>query len=111
MATREPHLAALLGKGARYSGEMSFEGRVRVDGTFNGRIFTEDVLEIGEGGLVEGQIDAATLIVAGTAKGEVRARDRLILQPTGRLLGNVDAHTLEVRPGGRIEAKVRSGEP
>lgn len=111
MARPEHPLAALLGKGARYSGEMSFEGRVRIDGAFTGRIFTEDVLEIGESGVVDGQIDAATLIVAGTAKGEVRARDKLILQPTGRLLGNVDARALEVRPGGRIDAKVRAGEP
>ncbi len=104
-------LAALLGKGARYSGEMSFEGRVRVDGTFTGRIFTEDVLEVGEGGVVDGQVDAATLIVAGLAKGDVRARDRLVLQPTGRLEGKVDARVLEVRPGGQIDAQVRSGAP
>ena len=53
---------------------------------------------------------AVALIVAGTAKGEVRARDKLVLQPTGRLLGTVDAHSLDVRPGGRIDAKVRSGD-
>ncbi|MSQ01464.1 MAG: polymer-forming cytoskeletal protein [Myxococcales bacterium] len=111
MSTRDLPLAALLGKGARYSGEMSFEGRVRVDGSFHGRIFTEDVLEIGESGVVDGQIDAATLIVAGLAKGDVRARDTLILQPTGRLEGTVDARVLDVRPGGRISAQVRSGEP
>ncbi len=111
MADKALPLAALLGKGARYSGEMSFDGRVRVDGTFTGRIFTEDVLEIGESGVVDGQIDAATLVVAGVASGDVRARDRLILQPTGRLKGKVDALVLEVRPGGRIDAHVRCGEP
>lgn len=111
MAERDLPLAALLGRGARYSGEMSFEGRVRVDGSFTGRIFTEDVLEVGESGVVDGQVDAATLIVAGVARGDVRARDRLVLQPTGRLEGKVDARVLEVRPGGRILAQVRSGEP
>jgi cytoskeletal protein CcmA (bactofilin family) len=110
LAEREQPLAALLGKGARYTGEMSFDGRVRVDGQFSGRIFTEDVLEIGESGVVDGQIDAATLVVAGTAKGDIRVRDRLVLQPTGRLLGKVDARSLEVRPGGRIEAEVRAGQ-
>jgi cytoskeletal protein CcmA (bactofilin family) len=103
-------LAALLGKGARYSGEMTFDGRVRVDGTFTGRIFTEDVLEIGETGVVDGKIDAATLIVAGIARGEVHARDRLVLQPTGLVEGRVDARVLEVWPGGRLDAQVRAGE-
>lgn len=104
-------LAALLGTGARYTGEMSFDGRVRIDGTFTGRIFTEDTLEIGESGVVDGQIDAATLIVAGVASGEIRVRGRLLLQPTGHLKGSVDARVLEVRPGGRMDAHVRCGEP
>ena len=103
-------LAALLGKGARYSGEMSFDGRVRVDGNFTGRIFTDDVLEIGETGVVDGQIDAATLIVAGVAKGDIHARERLVVQPTGLLEGQVDARILEVWPGGRVNAQVRAGE-
>jgi cytoskeletal protein CcmA (bactofilin family) len=110
MSVRPPPIAALLGKGARYSGEMSFDGRVRVDGTFNGRIFTDDVLEIGESGVVDGQIDAATLIVAGVAKGDIHARDRLVLQPTGLVEGQVDARILEVWAGGRLHAQVRAGE-
>lgn len=110
MSQAPAELVALLGKGARYSGEMSFDGRVRVDGTFTGRIFTDDVLEIGESGVVDGQIDAATLIVAGVARGDIHARERLVLQPTGLVEGQLDARTLEVWPGGRIHAQVRAGE-
>ncbi len=102
-------LAALLGRGARYSGELSFDGRVRVDGHFTGRIFTEDVLEVGESGVVEGEVDAATLVVAGQVKGNIRARDRLVVQPTGRLSGKLDAAVLEIHPGGRVLAEVRVG--
>jgi cytoskeletal protein CcmA (bactofilin family) len=105
----ERPLAALLGKGAQFGGDLTFEGRVRVDGTFRGRIYTEDTLEIGEPGLVDGEIDAAVLVVAGVASGQVRARDRLVLEATGRLLGQVDTPSLEVRPGGRIDAVVRAG--
>lgn len=103
----ERPLAALLGRGATFGGDLSFEGRVRVDGTFKGRIFTEDTLEIGEPGTVDGEIDAAVLIVAGVAAGKVRARERLVLAPTGTLRGQVDAPTLECEPGARIDAVVR----
>jgi cytoskeletal protein CcmA (bactofilin family) len=109
MSTPERPLAALLGRGATYTGEMSFEGRVRVDGTFRGRIYTDDTLEIGESGTVDGEVDAAFLVVAGTASGGIRARERLTLQPTGSLTGKVDAKVLEVFPGGRIDAQVRVG--
>lgn len=106
---KERPLAALLGRGAQFGGDLSFEGRVRVDGAFRGRIYTEDTLEIGEPGLVDGVIDAAVLIVAGTASGKVRVRDRLVLEATGTLRGEVDAATLEVRPGGRIDATLKVG--
>lgn len=102
-------LSALLGKGATYQGDMTFEGRVRVDGIYRGRICTEDTLEIGEGGRVEGDIDVAFLVVAGEANGGVRVRQKLILERTGLLKGRVDAVSLEVRPGGRIDAVVRVG--
>jgi cytoskeletal protein CcmA (bactofilin family) len=105
----EAPLVALLGRGATYGGDMRFEGRVRIDGVFKGRVYTEDVLEIGEGGLLDGEVDAATLIVAGTVSGRIHARDRLVLLSTGQLRGTVDAASLEVEPGGRIEATLRVG--
>ncbi|MFZ5476101.1 MAG: bactofilin family protein [Myxococcota bacterium] len=105
----ERPLAALLGRGATYTGEMTFEGRVRVDGTYRGRIHTEDVLEVGEGGLVDGEIDAATLIVAGTVSGKVRARERVVVEATGTVRGELDASALEVHPGARFDATVKVG--
>jgi cytoskeletal protein CcmA (bactofilin family) len=106
---KERPLAALLGRGAQFGGDLTFEGRVRVDGTFKGRIFTDDTLEIGEPGLVDGDIDVAVLIVAGTAAGNVRARERLVLEATGLLRGQVDTPSLEVHPGARVEATLRVG--
>ncbi len=103
----ERPLAALLGKGAKYSGELSFEGRVRVDGLYEGRIHTDDILEVGEGGKVVGEVDVATLIVSGTVDGTIRVRERLTLRASGHLLGRVDAALLEVEAGGRIDAVVR----
>ncbi len=107
---KERPLAALLGRGAQFGGDLHFEGRVRVDGTFKGRIFTDDTLEIGESGVVDGEIDAAVLVVAGIAAGKVRARDRLVLESTGTLRGAVDAGSLEVHAGGRIDATLKVGE-
>lgn len=111
MASPRPErpLAALLGKGARYSGDLSFEGRVRVDGHFKGRIFTEDTLEIGEGGEVDGDIDAAWLVVAGTARGTIHVRERLVLHPGSQLHGKVDAAAVEAHVGARIDCNLKVG--
>lgn len=107
MSGRE--LNALLGRGATYSGDLAFEGRVRVDGHFSGKIYTEEVLEIGESGQIEGQIDAAFAIVAGAVDGVLVARERLTIEPTGRVTGEVRARELVVRPGATLDARVRSG--
>lgn len=103
-------LAALLGKGARYSGELRFEGRVRIDGQFTGSVHTEDVLEIGESGSVDGEVDAATLIVSGKVSGRIHAAKLLSVTATGSVSGDVDAFRLEVEPGARFDARVRSGD-
>jgi cytoskeletal protein CcmA (bactofilin family) len=105
----ERPLSALLGRGASWSGDLSFEGRVRIDGTYRGRIFTEDVLEVGENGMISGDIDVATLIIAGNAEGSIRVRERLLVESTGVLKGTVDAKVIEVRPGGRVDAMLKVG--
>lgn len=110
MAVDRP-LAGLLGRGATWEGDLSFDGRVRLDGVFRGRLHTDDVLEVGEGGWVEGEVDAAVVRLAGTVDGRLKARRRLIVEPTGCALGVVQAAVLEVLPGGRLHAQVQVADP
>jgi cytoskeletal protein CcmA (bactofilin family) len=67
------------------------------------------VLEVGEGGVVDGEIDAATLVVAGTVVGKIRARERVLVEATGVVRGHVDASTLEVRAGAKFDATLKVG--
>lgn len=107
--TSSKPLNALLGPGATYEGDLSFEGRVRIDGVFRGRVFTDSVLEVGRGGLLEGDVDAHTLVVAGRVVGRVRARTLLVVESTGAIEGTVRASSLEVHPGASLSAEVHTG--
>ena len=40
---------AVLGKGAEFIGKLIFDGAVRIDGDFQGEIYGQGSLEIGEG--------------------------------------------------------------
>lgn len=100
-------LAAVMGPGARYTGDLSFEGRVRVDGHFEGRIYTEDLLEVGPDGHIEGAADVARAVVAGRLTGSIRVRERLVLEATAVVVGKLDVGVLDLRPGARVEAEVR----
>jgi cytoskeletal protein CcmA (bactofilin family) len=80
---------------------------VRVDGHFVGRIYTEDLLEIGAEGVLEGEADLARAVVAGRIEGKVRVREHLVVEPGGHIVGTLDATVVELRPGARIDATVR----
>ena len=96
-----------MGPGAHYEGDLSFEGRVRVDGHFTGRVYSEDLLELGTEGVIEGEADVARAIIAGTVVGRLRVRERLVIESTGRVEGKLDAGICEVRPGAIVRGEVR----
>ncbi len=100
-------LGGLLGPGTHHQGDLSFEGRVRIDGHFTGRLYSEDILEVGATGVVEGEADVARCTLAGRFIGRLRVRERLVIEATGRVEGSLDAGVLEVRPGARLQGPVR----
>jgi cytoskeletal protein CcmA (bactofilin family) len=110
MAPKERHLNALLGRGATYVGSLSFEGRVRVDGVFRGEIYTDEVLEVGESGSIEGDVDAQDLTVAGRVEGKVRVRGLLIVEETGCIQGEIDASRMVTREGATLRATIIVGQ-
>ena len=109
-APPESPLNALLGRGASYEGDLSFEGRVRVDGHFRGRIYTDECLEIGREGRVDGEIDAQDVVLAGLVVGQLRVRGLLRITPTGRVSGAIDAEKLCMEPGACLSAVLQVGD-
>nr|WP_275439088.1 polymer-forming cytoskeletal protein [Archangium violaceum] len=99
MATRPGEVHTLLGKGSEFEGKLTFEGQVRIDGKFNGQIFTKDVLVIGDGARVQAEINAGTVIINGTVEGNVRATQLVELHAPARVKGNVETPALTMDRG------------
>ena len=104
--TEQRHISGFLGTGAQWKGDLTFEGRMRIDGTFQGRVFSEDLLEVGPSGLIEGQVDVHDAIIAGTVDGKLRVRGHLLVEATGFILGELTVNRMEVRPGGSVRARI-----
>ena len=63
---------SLLGAGTRYEGKLFFDGRVRIDGDFEGEVHSDGVLIVGEQASIKGSIHVHTLIVrGGSIEGDV----------------------------------------
>ncbi len=102
----EPPLT-VMGPGTHWDGDLTFEGRVRVDGHFEGRLYTEDVLEVGTHGRIDGELDVARAIISGRVNGKIRVRDTLVLETTAVVDGHLDAAIVEMHPGANVNATVR----
>jgi cytoskeletal protein CcmA (bactofilin family) len=96
-----------LGSGSTFTGDLVFSGRVRVDGVLNGSVRSDDLLELGAGGRIEGEVTVAQALVAGVLVGKLRATERVTLLESAEVSGEIETPWLDVRPGARLDAVVR----
>ena len=104
-------LHALLGRGTAYTGKLTFEGRVRIDGTFEGEIFSAGTLILGDSAQVKGAIDVGTLIMlGGHLQGQVHARELVELHAPGRVIGDIVTPQLFIDRGVVFQGQCTMGD-
>lgn len=92
-------VTGVLDKGSEFEGTLSFEGAFRIGGVFRGKIFTDDVLIIGEGAVVDAEIAVGTLILSGELKGSVTASERVEIHYPAVFRGSIQTPSLMVADG------------
>ncbi len=92
-------VTGVLDKGSEFDGILSFEGAFRIGGVFRGKIFTDDILIIGEGASVDAEVEVGTLILSGELKGSVIARERVEIHFPAVFRGNIQTPSLMVADG------------
>jgi cytoskeletal protein CcmA (bactofilin family) len=105
---RPTEINALLGRGTHFEGKLFFEGRVRIDGSFRGEIRGEDVLVIGEGAMVVGEIHVGTCIVTGgEVQASIRARDGIELYAPSKVTGALHAPAIFIDRGVQFDGSCK----
>jgi len=105
-------LQALLAQGVTFKGKLTFEGRVRIDGHFEGEIFSEGVLILGSTAEVRADIDVGTLIVrGGSLWGNVRAQRLVELYAPAEIHADIAARQLFVDKGVVLDGNCAMLEP
>lgn len=95
-----------LGLGATWRGDLDFHGRVRIDGTLIGSVRSNDLLDVGAAGRIEGDVRVAQALVGGVIEGTLHATERATLLETAVVRGVIVTPWLDVRAGAQIEAEV-----
>ena len=98
-------ITTLLGRGATVEGKLTFEGTVRIDGRFKGEVFTDDVLVIGEGAIVEASLDVGEVIIQGTVIGNITAKRSIEIHAPGRVKGDLHTPSLQIDKGVMFEGR------
>ena len=99
----ESPIKAYLGSDALFKGTMSFEGTVRIDGKFEGRVNTNDTLVVGETGDIEADIEAGTVICRGKMRGTIVASKKIEMHPSSKIVGDVQTPALSIELGAILD--------
>jgi cytoskeletal protein CcmA (bactofilin family) len=92
-------ISTLLGRGATFDGKLTFEGTVRIDGTFKGEVFSDGTLVVGQDARVEAKIEVGEIVVVGTIVGNIKATRSIEIHAPGRVHGDLITPTLQIEKG------------
>ena len=108
-------LDAFLGKGVHFTGTLTYQGTIRIDGAFDGEIRTDGVVLIGEEAKLKANVTAGTIVSKGHITGDICAKDKFMLQSPSVIVGEVTTPALSIEEGAlidgnlKMEQDVRSG--
>jgi cytoskeletal protein CcmA (bactofilin family) len=103
MKKDDKQIKAYMGEDTVFSGSLTFDGTVRIDGKFEGHIITEDTLIVGETGHLKAEISAGTVVCMGLVEGTVMASKKVEIHSTSKVVGNVKSPAIYIELGGVLD--------
>ena len=100
-------LSAYLDEHSDIEGTCTFSGTAMLNGKFKGQIQSSDTLIIGEGGVVNANINGACVLIRGEVVGNVVASERIELLGSARVFGDVETPVLVIDEGVLFEGHCR----
>jgi cytoskeletal protein CcmA (bactofilin family) len=100
----------LIGATTRIEGNVIFSGGLRVEGMVRGNIAAlpdqPGTLVVSADARIDGEVQAAHIVVNGTIHGPVHATETLELQAGSRVKGDVYYKTIEIQQGAVVEGRL-----
>ena len=103
MKKEDDQIKAYMGEDTVFNGSLNFDGTVRIDGNFEGQVFTDDTLIVGETGQLIAEISAGTIICMGRIEGTLIATKKVEIHANSRVVGNIKSPALYIELGGVLD--------
>ena len=89
----------VIGPDCSIKGEMSFEGSMKLEGKYEGKINSKGRLGLGKGAQVTADINVGQVAIEGNFKGNLTAGERIELASSAHVLGDIRAPKLVIAEG------------
>ena len=106
MARGGDALNGFVDSGCTIRGELEFKTYFRVDGRIEGKVRSQAELVVGEGGVVEGELEVARCVVGGEVRGVIRSTEQVMLHATAKVWADIQTPALVMEDGAFLEGAV-----
>jgi len=89
----------VLNSDVEVKGNLKFSGELTFDGKLEGEIQTDGTLNLGEGAVINGDINAQSVVVRGKIKGNINAKEKIDIKAKTELFGDIRAAKLVIEEG------------
>ena len=103
-------IKAFLGQGAEFEGKLIFNGSVRIDGKFQGEIFGQGSLVVGQGALVKANIAVKSVYISGDVQGNIEVNEKMNIHSTGKFSGDVRTPVFIMEEGAFFDGRSHMAE-
>lgn len=93
------------------TGDLETSGSLRIDGRMEGSVTRADVVVLGVGSTMTGDIRAREIVIGGTLTGTVHAVERVELQATAIVTGDLVSQSVLIQEGGVVNGRVLMQPP
>jgi len=77
----------------KFAGELTFEGKL------DGEIVSDGTLQLGDSTVINGNINAASVVVRGKVNGNITAKEKIDIKAKTELFGDIKAAKLVIEEG------------
>lgn len=82
-------ITTMVGVDTVVEGNLITKSSVRINGTVNGHVKADGVVVLTKTGVIEGTVEAESIIVAGVVKGNMSIRDKVNVEASGQIYGEI----------------------
>ncbi len=109
-----PPAETVIHKDATFKGDLSFEGTIRIEGRYEGKIAAKGRLVVGKGATVTSDATVGQAFIEGVFKGNINALEHVELAASAQVSGDIASPRLVVAEGALLVGKCtisRDGKP